>query len=373
MSSLKLCPVKLAPLILLVVLGARSAALAQGSLTPTGAPAPTMKSLAQIEPRTPISALPFTIVNPGAYYLTTNLTGINASHGITISTNDVTLDLNGFSLLGAPGALTGIFSSSQPTGVTVRNGTIRNWPNAAINFVGTDTTFDGLNVYSNSSSFAVTAGTLTKVRNCTVALNAAGLSLGQGSVVSDSFIRHNTGHGLQAGDATAVRHCTIFGNGGSGVVLGNASSMESCTIRTNGQNGIIGLANNNVTRCNISQNNSNGVSLTFGSLVTGCVVSSNKVDGIRISARCTVTGNHCDYNGTTGNQAGIRATSTDNRIDENNLTVNINGILSDVGYNLILRNKATLTTTNYAFHAQDLAGPTSSSPGTAGPWANFAY
>jgi hypothetical protein len=34
-----------------------STAFAQGSLTPPGAPAPTMKTLAQIEPRTPVDAL----------------------------------------------------------------------------------------------------------------------------------------------------------------------------------------------------------------------------------------------------------------------------------------------------------------------------
>lgn len=31
---------------------------AQGSLTPPGAPGPTMLSLSQVEPRTPISSLP---------------------------------------------------------------------------------------------------------------------------------------------------------------------------------------------------------------------------------------------------------------------------------------------------------------------------
>jgi hypothetical protein len=42
--------------------------LAQGSLTPPpGAPAPTMKTLDQIEARTPISSAPFTISAPGSY------------------------------------------------------------------------------------------------------------------------------------------------------------------------------------------------------------------------------------------------------------------------------------------------------------------
>jgi len=69
----------------------------QGSLTPPGAPGPTMKTLNQIEPRTPISSLPFVISSPGSYYLTTNLSGTS---GITISSGNVTLDLNGFTLQG---------------------------------------------------------------------------------------------------------------------------------------------------------------------------------------------------------------------------------------------------------------------------------
>ena len=47
-----------------------STAFPQGSLTPPGAPAPTMKSLDQIEARTPISSAPFTINASGSYYLT---------------------------------------------------------------------------------------------------------------------------------------------------------------------------------------------------------------------------------------------------------------------------------------------------------------
>src|ERR1051325_5982475 len=78
-----------------------SVVLAQGNLAPPGAPAPTMKSLAQIEPRTPISSLPFSITQPGSYYLSGNLTGTT---GITIAASGVTLDLNGFELVGGAGS-----------------------------------------------------------------------------------------------------------------------------------------------------------------------------------------------------------------------------------------------------------------------------
>src|SRR5580704_7915636 len=69
-------------------------AFGQGSLTPPGAPAPSMKSLDQIQPRTPISS-PVAITQPGSYYLTTNIVG---AFSLTILTSDVTLDLNGFTI-----------------------------------------------------------------------------------------------------------------------------------------------------------------------------------------------------------------------------------------------------------------------------------
>jgi hypothetical protein len=97
-------PLKLAALALLATFSLQpSALLAQGSLTPPGAPAPTMKTLAQIEPRTPIAAAPFTISAPGSYYLTTNLTvsggtAITATIGIgcyaLVGTNAITYKYN---------------------------------------------------------------------------------------------------------------------------------------------------------------------------------------------------------------------------------------------------------------------------------------
>jgi hypothetical protein len=74
-----------------------------GQLQPTSAPATTMKTLDQIEPRIAIGAdtTPgdaeslYKITSPGSYYLTGNIS-INFKHGISVIANDVTLDLCGY-------------------------------------------------------------------------------------------------------------------------------------------------------------------------------------------------------------------------------------------------------------------------------------
>src|SRR6516164_6192771 len=86
-----------ATMILFVFVLQPSLLRAAGPLTPPGAPAPTMKSLQEIEPRTLIASLPYTITNSGSYYLSNNLT-VATGDAITISTNGVTLDLNGFTI-----------------------------------------------------------------------------------------------------------------------------------------------------------------------------------------------------------------------------------------------------------------------------------
>ena len=63
---------------------------AQGPLVPPAGPAEIYKSLDEIEPRIPIKSLPFTIDEPGSYYLTGALSYPGATQaGITINASNV--------------------------------------------------------------------------------------------------------------------------------------------------------------------------------------------------------------------------------------------------------------------------------------------
>jgi hypothetical protein len=97
----------------------------QGSLTPPGAPTPTMKSLDQIEARTPISSTPFNISSAGSYYLTKNL-AVTGGDAITITADNVTLDLNGFAITSTEASPAGaaVLISGTRTNIQVLNGNI---------------------------------------------------------------------------------------------------------------------------------------------------------------------------------------------------------------------------------------------------------
>src|ERR1051326_2527913 len=98
-----------------------STCFAQGNLNPPGPPGHTFKTLSQVEPRFPISEYQTNLTVSGSYYLVTNLfSGANLNDAINIRTNvsNITIDLNGFSIINTNGA-----GPSSPVGVRISEGT----------------------------------------------------------------------------------------------------------------------------------------------------------------------------------------------------------------------------------------------------------
>lgn len=76
---------------------------------------------------TPITSVPFVITQPGGYYLTQNMVMSTAANGITIGSDDVVIDLNGFTLDGATVGIEGITDSAggaARNSIVIRNGVV---------------------------------------------------------------------------------------------------------------------------------------------------------------------------------------------------------------------------------------------------------
>jgi parallel beta-helix repeat protein len=329
---------------LAITFGAAVSSFGQGGLTPPGAPAPTMKTLdeldAKLERRTAITNLPMTIFSAGSYYLATNLTGVSGLNGIEIFAHDVTIDLNGFSLIGVTNTARGVWIGGGIQNAVVRNGSISGWG------------ADGVGTLDNASTVRLEN---LRVRNC----GNVGIKVFGKGQITDCAARGNSSHGIQAGDVCLVTRCEATANGTSGIVTGVECRVSDCLAQGNG---------------------SDGINAGFRTSIRNCTATGNTTDGIRALAECDVRNNVCAGNGNGGDGAGIHATGIRNRIEENQVLDNDRGIDVDSSGNLVVRNSASGNTTNYDIHSGSGSGPIVTAGGdlsipTNGnhPWANFAH
>src|ERR1017187_4685613 len=225
---------------------------AQGSLTPPGTPAPTMKSLDQIEARTPITntASLVTISQPGSYYLTANLT-VSTGDGIDINTNDVTLDLNGFTIrsTAASATGTGILLNNGWTDITIGNGHIRGGGTNN----GSDVFSGGGFAYGIKTSGAVPENV-------------------QVSRISVSGCRFD-GISLSGQNSTEVEACTVRTVGGYGII---ASTVKSSSALDCGNTAIQG---DQVFDCR-GQSSGLGIGVDGASVVQNCWGTSTSSVGV---------------------------------------------------------------------------------------------
>ena len=377
-------------------------AFGQGSLTPPGSPAPTMKTLDQIEARVDVATLSgnsnsvVVISQPGSYYLSSNLE-ILETYGILINATNVTLDLNGFNISRSSGSGgVGILINGGMDGATVRNGTLNGFDygisSSGISGFGTGFLFEKLAVSGCDSG--ISAGYSSRLVDCRVYDNSGiGISVMSGSVLSGCTAYNNQDSGIFASSRCSLSDCAVIDNKGLyGIYAGADSTLKGCVADNNGSillecYGIYAGDRSTVIDCTSSRNGAvsgmSGSSLSgvgiFGTqyvTIRNCTASGNNGDGIRVEHNCTVAENTAGENGQGvlySYGSGIHTTGSDNRIDGNNVIGNDRGIDVDSTGSLIVRNSASGNSTQFSIAAGNDVGTIQTTPVGAGAWDNFEF
>ena len=391
-------------LVLLAGVTALSAVARAGVLMPPAGPViPTMKTLSDVEPRTAVNATNtpgdadslFKIAQPGSYYLTGNITGIAGKIGIELAASGVTLDLNGFDLVGVPSSNGGVVVSVAGThDIAVVNGAVRNWTAGGVFLGGVNNTRLTDLLVGGNNFFGIRTGDNAVVTGCIVYDNAlAGLSVESSAVITNcSAYANRSGPGIRInGRGCTITNCSAYSNTGGGIIetisaVGN--TITDCSAHANTGDGIHANYGNTITNCSATLNTGHGIAAEINSMITKCTTSSNTLDGIRVKDQCSVRDNTCASNGFgAGDGAGVHVTGFDNRIEGNDCTINDRGIDVDIGGNFITRNTcADSTISNWDVVAGNVCLVVSAAagaaivgnsggvaPGSTDPNANFTY
>jgi parallel beta-helix repeat protein len=369
--------------LLLAVFAALSPkARAAGSLEPSAPPGPVMKSLDEVEPRTPIKPadLPLTITQSGSYYLTGDVNFTDTAHNaITVDCNDVTIDLKGYSIAG-PNAtnFSGIYINAR-TNIEIINGTLRDFY-CGVRFY--QTANKGHRVI-NIRAVSCTAGFYLYgcghlIKDCSAQDNwSSGIYVDAGCTVTGNTASCNGYNGIQASTGCLITGNTIYSNSSFGIYADGGCKVSGNTSYLNGSG--IGLNYGcEATGNTVTYNGSSGIDIGSSCTVTGNIISHNTGNGIKVQySKNAIMDNKCFYNGyNVADAAGIYIQSGNgygNRIEGNHVCSNDRGIDVDCANNLIVKNSASGNTVEYDIVAGNKVGTISTDPTTAGAWDNFDF
>ncbi len=224
----------------------------------------------------------FNITQPGSYYLSGDVVVAGFLSGIEITADDVTLDLNGYTVRPAMSGLDGV----RLTGVTntsVRNGVVRGFIGRGVEgFQSFATTVEGVRaIDNNGGGIRVDNGGL--VRACMSTGNGGpGFDLVDDSVLLDSVASANGGAGVKA-DVSVVSRCLISNNTEEGIVSTLSLVVHASTVTGNGAEGIKISTNLTLTDSTITGNGAAGVDVAKGLTMRGCNSSNNQGAGVALA------------------------------------------------------------------------------------------
>ena len=298
---------------------------------------------------TPISSAT-TISTPGAYNLTTNITGT-----ITITADNVDCDLCNYEI-DAGGAANAM--SVTGNNVTVHNGTVTGASSEGLLISGTENVL--LNTIRALSNTAIGIGlsatnTCCTILNCTATGNATGFQdLGSFATrIERSSACNNSSDGFElVANQLLARDICAKENGTDGIqIRGNNFTIRDFQVLNNGNNGLhiesltgVSSSNGACERGMILGNGSNGIFLDADTtditqiIVNECTINSNVLNGISLDAaasgavaECQICENKIVANGSNGIVLTVSASQTARiQIVENQILRNGVGIAGPV-------------------------------------------
>ncbi len=240
---------------------------------------------------------PVTINQAGSYRLTGNLTPPNATENttaISITADNVTIDLNGFVIAGpvtgcpascsaSSGTGVGVSASTSRNNLTVFNGTVRGFGFRGVS-LGADSRVERVQAVGNREDGINVGSGSTAIANVVRGNGDDGIATGTGATVGDNVVHDNGNDGIATGAGCTVVGNVVHDNRDDGIATGSGSTVSDNTSTSNGifpnvGDGIQVGDDSNVIRNVVRDNLAHGVSggtdgdLAFG--MAGNVVSGN--------------------------------------------------------------------------------------------------
>lgn len=306
---------------------------AQGSLTPPGAPSPTLKTLGQIEPRTDIATLPgsasaVTVISQaGSYYLSGNLAGASGKDAIVVTAAGVTIDLNGFTISADPSRAA--ILASGIASVTVRNGRLIGGNlgvRGGARLLCADLVVEGGSIAAilattdaqiercRAVSGAIQLSDRGLVSDCDVSNNTTAVSVGQGSLVQRTRVSSG---GITTTDDALVLDCTVTSAPSVGIVTGSRCVVRGCTVNGAGSSGILLNDRSQALNCAVTNagqitqlGNDGGIAMSIECIAENCAVTACAIPGFVGSSSAKLR-NCISSNNTVGFKCGAQARLVD--------------------------------------------------------------
>src|ERR1051325_9440492 len=243
-----------------------------GPLNPAAGPVTsTYKTLVDVEPRTIINAAntpgdaqyEYIITQPGSYYLDRNINMATGKSAIKVSADNVTIDMNGFSMVCLPDTTGTAITTAGVlhNNIRVFNGGIKGRFQGGLSLFGSGNRAERLTLQS---------------------ILGDAILIGDQGIIRDCVVTTCTGNGIRCGADCIVSGCTCDSAAQGGVHADSGALIEHCTVNTCGaasSAAIFTMYSSQVRDC-IANGATFGIQTQYACRIENCSASGNSAQAI---------------------------------------------------------------------------------------------